>query len=175
MEIKTFSQLKTLMEHELETKPDRRIAALKTLFQYQTASERCSGKTHVINGEGFNKADAPTLTSLLIDYNNKGKLTERQHKLLYYKLKKYAGQLCRISINKKLIQKVYLASMFGVSDFRQKVRNSKQKKKSPLWRRNGLMDRHFFSKLDSMRYCQTFQTFKFYPVEKKKIRNKKQV
>lgn len=106
MEIKTFSQLKTLMEHELETKPDRRIAALKTLFQYQTASERCSGKTHDINGEGFNKADAPTLTSLLIDYNNKGKLTERQHKLLYFKLKKYAGQLCRISINKKLIQKI---------------------------------------------------------------------
>lgn len=38
MEIKTFGQLKTLMEHELETKPERRIAALKTLFQYQTIS-----------------------------------------------------------------------------------------------------------------------------------------
>lgn len=106
MEIKTFGQLKTLMAHELETKPERRIAALKRLFQYQTISERYAGKTHFVNGEGFNKADAPTLTSLLIEYNNKGKLTEKQHKLLYFKLKKYAGQLCRISINEKLIQKV---------------------------------------------------------------------
>ena len=106
MEIKTFGKLKTLMAHELETKSERRIAALKRLFQYQTISERYAGKTHFVNGEGFNKADAPTLTSLLIEYNNKGKLTEKQHKLLYFKLKKYAGQLCRISINKKLIQKV---------------------------------------------------------------------
>ena len=107
MEIKTFGQLKTLMEHELETKPERRIAALKTLFSFQTESERRTETTHIFNGQGFNKADAPKMSSLLDYYNRHGKLTERQHKLLYYKLKKYAGQLCRISINKKLIQKVY--------------------------------------------------------------------
>lgn len=106
MEIKTFGQLKTLMDHELETKPARRIAALKTLFSYQTESEQRTETTHVFNGEGFNKADAPKMSSLLDYYNRHGKLTDKQHRLLYFKLKKYAGQLCRISISKKLIQKV---------------------------------------------------------------------
>ena len=69
MEIKTFGQLKTLMEHELETKPERRIAALKTLFSYQTESEQRTETTHVFNGEGFNKADAPKMSSLLDYYN----------------------------------------------------------------------------------------------------------
>lgn len=106
MEIKTFGQLKTLMEHKLATKPESRIKALKTLFSYQTESEQRTETTHVFNGEGFNKADAPKMSSLLDYYNRHGKLTDKQHKLLYFKLKKYAGQLCRISINKKLIQKV---------------------------------------------------------------------
>lgn len=111
--IKSFAELKKTMESNLMKSSEKRIKALETLINYQTASEQKFKSTHCMNGEGFTKADAKVLTSLHDFYKNKGMLTPKQDLLLAKKIKKYAGQLCKISMHKKLIQKIAEKYVWG--------------------------------------------------------------
>jgi hypothetical protein len=126
-EIKSFTELKKTMESNLMKSSEKRIKALKTLMKFQTESEQKFKSTHCMNGEGFTKADAKVLSSLHDFYKNKGKLTPKQDLLLAKKIKKYAGQLCKISMHRKLIQKIGGKYVWGQQLDAMTVKNLKKK------------------------------------------------
>lgn len=78
---------------------DKAVArAITALYERQTAAEQADGETSVANGVGFNKIDAPFLTSIakaLPRYN--GHMTERQLKVARKMLPKYWRQLVEIA------------------------------------------------------------------------------
>jgi hypothetical protein len=71
---------------------------LQALYLKQTAGEQAQGDTCEHNGEGFNGTDAAFLSSVAVNSRRfAGNLTDGQCKAVAKALKKYAGQLSRIS------------------------------------------------------------------------------
>jgi hypothetical protein len=91
---------------ELLKVSDKAVArAILALYSRQTASEQAGEQTDVENGVGFNKIDAPFLSSIakaLPRYNNH--MTERQLRTARKMLPKYWRQLCEIA-NEREAQK----------------------------------------------------------------------
>lgn len=85
---------------------DKAVArAILALYARQTAGEQAGEQTDVENGVGFNKIDAPFLSSIakaLPRYN--GHMTARQLTTARKMLPKYWRQLCEIA-NEKEAQK----------------------------------------------------------------------
>lgn len=76
---------------------DYAIGALAIIYSYQTADEKIIGTTNQQNGQGFNGTDAPFCTSLMEQYNSRGRLTEKQITALRRLLPKYHGQIQSIT------------------------------------------------------------------------------
>ena len=70
---------------------------IKRLTTFQTPDERTTGKVTDLNGKGFNKFDAPFMTSLANLIEGGAKLSQRQMEAARRILKKYAGQLVRFA------------------------------------------------------------------------------
>lgn len=88
--------------------------AISALYQRQTASEQSGENTDVGNGVGFNKIDAPFLTSIakaLPRYNNH--MTQRQLTAARKMLPKYWRQLLEIAVEKTTIASEPLPENFG--------------------------------------------------------------
>lgn len=81
----------------LQTNDQMVWRSLKQLYLKQTASERASGTTHVVNGVGFNSRDAEILSSIARSYEQWHRLTPKQTALVRRKIMKYAGQLTKIA------------------------------------------------------------------------------
>src|ERR1019366_9001622 len=78
---------------------------LQKLFERQTVDEQSAEFTKYVNGRGFNGADANVLSDIAkksIQYQN---LTVKQAALVARRLKKYAGQLEEIALEKQLVPK----------------------------------------------------------------------
>jgi len=69
------------------------ISALLALYGYQTQDEQTSEYTTSLNGAGFNKIDAPILSSISQFFLKNGFLTEKQLSLVKRSIKKYHTQI----------------------------------------------------------------------------------
>ena len=94
---------------EEKTKISRRQIekGIKRIYEYQTQSEQHSKDVKMNNGVGFTPADAFILSSFAeqLNKNPNYHLSEKQMKIAYRLMPKYAGQLIEQSIEKGLIQK----------------------------------------------------------------------
>jgi hypothetical protein len=70
------------------------------IFDFQTEEEQDEAITKEDNGVGFSGVDAEFLTSLAVQYTQRGSLSTKQLVYLHKKMKKYAGQLWWISYHK---------------------------------------------------------------------------
>jgi len=80
---------------------DRRwaITGLTRIYEYQTRSEQLAGTTQDHNGVGFNGVDGGILSSFAQQVHSRGydRLSEKQMRILYKKMPKYAKQLLKLS------------------------------------------------------------------------------
>lgn len=76
------------------------VRGLLAIFDKQTSDEQYSEETKYHNGIGFNGVDAPFMSSLAVQYRNKGFLSEKQKVYARKKMKKYCGQLLKIANGK---------------------------------------------------------------------------
>ena len=79
---------------------DRQTAwkALKRIYENQTRDEQRQKTTKEDNGVGFTSLDAQFLTSLAVQYIDRGFLSEKQTSFLFTLMPKYAKQLVNGSI-----------------------------------------------------------------------------
>ena len=84
----------------IETNDDQVGKMLVKLYNCQTDAEKNGKSTAEANGRGFNKFDAPMLSSLAESYKQYGRLTPKQLELARKRIKKYAGQLAMIANGK---------------------------------------------------------------------------
>lgn len=78
--------------------------AIAALYERQTATEKAIGQTVVLNGIGFNGADADILSSFGLQIQRGRRLSPKQLAIAFKKLPKYAGQLLRIAQEKAGIE-----------------------------------------------------------------------
>lgn len=95
MEKKTWTEDE--IKNLVQTNDTMLYHSLLKLYDCQTADEKASGETHVINGKGFNGVDAPILSSFCEFLNKTGFLTAKQKILARKKLVKYTKQLTVIA------------------------------------------------------------------------------
>jgi hypothetical protein len=82
------------MVKEKIAKSDKAVkAALLRLYSWQTEEEKVVEGTKVNNGLGFNGTDAPFLTSLAKQLEEKGWLSAKQITIARKKLSKYSRQI----------------------------------------------------------------------------------
>ena len=73
------------------------VRGLLAIYGRQTAEEQVYGQTVEDNGIGFNGVDAEILTSIALQYKERGFLTSKQMEIARKKMLKYAGQLAKIA------------------------------------------------------------------------------
>lgn len=81
----------------LQTNDEAVQRGIFRIWEYQTTEEAFVGETRQNNGVGFNKIDAQFLTSLALQYQRKGYLTQKQIRAGRKAVMKYAGQLAKIA------------------------------------------------------------------------------
>lgn len=81
----------------IDTNDDQVGKMLVKLYECQTPEEKNGKSTAETNGRGFNKFDAPMLSSLAESYKQYGRLTPKQLQLARKSIKKYAGQLAKLA------------------------------------------------------------------------------
>jgi hypothetical protein len=89
---------KSILSNEVGDEPRSRAwcrRALLRIYSNQEADEQLVADTTKRNGVGFTPADAPILTSLAKQMQQRGWLSAKQWEILYKLLPKYAGQLQR--------------------------------------------------------------------------------
>lgn len=85
---------------------------LQALYERQTSSEQASQQTQVLNGVGFNGADARLLSKVAIQSKPYNNLTVKQAVMVAKRLKKYAGQLETIAAEKSKLVVVPPVQLF---------------------------------------------------------------
>lgn len=88
----------------VQTKYNWLVRAILALAARQTACELRAAVTLESNGKGFNRPDAPFMTSLAEQIQKGFTLSEKQQYAARYVLKKYAQQLCNIANSNKAAQ-----------------------------------------------------------------------
>jgi hypothetical protein len=95
---------KTWSKEEIKTmlvQSDKAVLrAVVAIFKYQTDMEKASHHTNNTNGVGFNKCDAPLLSSFAEQIIRRGALSDKQMIYARKKICKYAGQLANIANGK---------------------------------------------------------------------------
>jgi len=76
------------------------IRGAQAIWDRQTVQEKASEVTIDSNGVGFNGVDAGFCTSLLLQYQTRGSLSDRQWECLRKCMVKYSGQLAQIANSK---------------------------------------------------------------------------
>lgn len=96
-------ELKDYFKGKLATDAAWVRRAIVAVWKYQTEEEKRIGETKVHNNVGFTGADAKILSSFAIRIfnSNRYSLTEKQLKVAFKLMPKYAGQLVRIVRNKQ--------------------------------------------------------------------------
>jgi hypothetical protein len=105
----TKAEMESFVKAKLTSNPKWAKAALLKLFSNQTSDEQTSHETKYHNNIGFTGADARWLSSLATQLRDKGYLTDKQMKVLYRKIGKYAGQIARSSNQQMLAQQTMMA------------------------------------------------------------------
>ena len=77
-------------DDRVESHPD--IRKLMIVYGNQTGAEKSEGETKRLNGVGFNKFDAPTLTAIAEDYASQGWITRDQLRVVSRSIQKYHAQ-----------------------------------------------------------------------------------
>lgn len=72
---------------------DAALRALRRVYLNQTASEAREGSANTTNGIGFNRSDAPQLTSIAKDLERYGELSPHDLNILHELMPKYAKQV----------------------------------------------------------------------------------
>lgn len=106
MTTKTFTV--TEIKENVSTNAAWAEKAIIALYHEQTGDEQATKTTHELNGRGFNGTDAGILSSFaeqMIRRTNYH-LSEKQLKIAFKKLPKYAGQLSRIAAEKTAVAPV---------------------------------------------------------------------
>ncbi len=99
---KSKKEIENALRKQITTNPKQAIKAMLRIFEYQTDEEQESGSVYSYNGVGFVGTDAKLLTSFCNFYNQHGYLSDKQIGMLTKKIGKYAGQLTRLAIEKRL-------------------------------------------------------------------------
>lgn len=73
------------------------VRALTHIYEYQTADEQESGFTRNLNGVGFSGADSEILSSFAEQVLKGRALSEKQMRIVFKKMPKYARQLMVIA------------------------------------------------------------------------------
>lgn len=105
MEFSSIDALVAKMKSQITRSEDMSIKALLRIYEYQTATEKAEGNTHMLNGVGFTGTDGEILSTFVENYKRYGKLTNKQLAILHNKIGKYARQLVMQSIERGLIRK----------------------------------------------------------------------
>ena len=77
----------------LQTNAKAVAKAITILYSYQTAEEKATAETTVVNHKGFNQFDADILSSFAEQINNGRTLSQKQLALAFKRMPKYAGQI----------------------------------------------------------------------------------
>lgn len=105
MEFKSKKEIEYSIRAAITTEKKRAIKALLRLYEYQTEDEKSCGTVDNLNGVGFSGTDAELLTSFCKQFERRKNLSDKQMEILFKKIGKYAGQLTRQAISKKLYVK----------------------------------------------------------------------
>ncbi len=92
-----FQDAKAMVRDKLATDNAWLVRGLVALFRRQTEDEQRSEDTKYQNKMGFNSADAPVLTSLARQWQERNWLSTPQIGLARRLMGKYSGQLARIA------------------------------------------------------------------------------
>lgn len=107
----------------IKTSNKHTIAALMRIYSFQEQDEKSEKQTKFHNGMGFNKFDAPLLSSFAEQVNKHGYLYQKQIIVARKKLIKYADQILDyIDKNKKpkpVINTTYAKKAIFLSDYKQ--------------------------------------------------------
>lgn len=93
-----LAEWKSILSNQVSNEPRSRAwcrRALLGIYENQEADEQLIADTTKRNGIGFTPADAPILTSLAKQIQQRNWLSPKQWEILYKLLPKYAGQLQR--------------------------------------------------------------------------------
>lgn len=93
-------------KQQLSTNERWAIQGLKRIAMRQTSYELESEATRDENGVGFSGPDAEILTSFYKRVEKGWPLTEKQMKILFRLMPRYAGQLLSISISEGKVRKI---------------------------------------------------------------------
>ena len=100
-ELKTKKARRQFIRERLGTDLRWAIRGLLRIFDNQTADEQRAEETRVWNNIGFTGADAHILSSFAKQVLKRRSLSEKQQRLLFKKMPKYAAQLESVSSEKK--------------------------------------------------------------------------
>lgn len=92
----------TFFRTKLATDNNWATRGLVRIYQNQTPCEQSASITQEHNGIGFTGADAPILTSLAKQYQQRQWLSEKQMAIVFKKMPKYARQLFELADKTKL-------------------------------------------------------------------------
>lgn len=98
----TLKELKATLKAQIQSSPKAQLKALVKLYNLQTQQEKIGFHTNTTNCVGFTKPDAHILTSIARQHLQGFTLTEKQFKVLFYKIPKYANQLAILAIKDNL-------------------------------------------------------------------------
>jgi phage protein D len=96
----TDKDLKALFLAKMEESDLWLIRGLTAIYNQQTADEQMTKDTKHDNGRGFTGSDAAFLSSLAQQHHGKGYLSPKQMKFARRSMRKYAGQLVKITKGK---------------------------------------------------------------------------
>ena len=90
------------IREKISTNEKWAMHGLLKIYEYQTEEEKNNSVTIDNNGIGFSGVDATFLTGVVKFYQENGFITNKQLRIVFTKMKKYAAQLYRISDKEKL-------------------------------------------------------------------------
>lgn len=93
------------IKEQIKNEDEYTVGALIALYKQQTPDEQSLDTTAHDNAAGFNAFDAPILSDISKYYLEKGKLSDKQIRLVRTKLVKYCEQLARIGVQPLSLEK----------------------------------------------------------------------
>jgi len=92
-ELKTIKARVAFLRVKLSSNYGWAVRGMLKIFEFQTRDEQDSERTHELNGIGFTGVDGEIMSSFSKQVLKGRKLSEKQQKILFKKMPKYAVQL----------------------------------------------------------------------------------
>ena len=99
----TKGAIAEFVREQLKTNDVWAKAALLKIYDFQTADEQMAGYTRKYNNVGFSGAHGEIMSSLAVQYRQKGWLSPKQMNVVHKIIHKYTRQIISISSEEKLI------------------------------------------------------------------------